>query len=93
MPGPRRRSLGTARERGAPASSGLDSIPAMEIAEALRARLAAAGLEPPDDALERERLERDLAVHLARVAALGRAAELRAEDAPYTDPTRAAGPR
>jgi hypothetical protein len=35
-------------------------------------------------------MERDLAVHLARVAELDRAAELRVEDPPYTDPTRAA---
>ena len=60
--------------------------PGMEIAEALRARLAAAGLEPPADPRERERLERDLAVHLARTA------ELRPDEPPYTDPTRAAGP-
>jgi hypothetical protein len=64
----------------------------MEIAEALRARLAAAGLEPSADLRERERMERDLAVHLARVAALTQAAELRPDDPPYTDPTRAAGP-
>lgn len=65
----------------------------MEIAEALRARLAAAGLEPPADARERERLERDLALHLARMAALAEASEpLRPDDPPYTDPTRAAGP-
>jgi hypothetical protein len=66
----------------------------MEIAEALRARLAAAGLEPPSDARERERLERDLAVHLERVAALTRAERaLEPGDPPYTDPTRAAEPR
>jgi hypothetical protein len=63
----------------------------MEIAEALRVRLAAAGLEPPADRRERERMERDLAVHLSRVAALARAVELRPGDPPYTDPTRAAG--
>jgi hypothetical protein len=61
----------------------------MEIAEALRARLAAAGMEPPSDALKRDRMERDLAVHLARVAELDRATELTPEDPPYTDPTRA----
>jgi hypothetical protein len=63
-----------------------------EITEALRVRLAAAGMEPPANVRERERMERDLAVHLARVAVLARAAELRAEEAPYTDPTRAAEP-
>jgi hypothetical protein len=65
----------------------------MEIAETLRARLAAAWMEPPTDARDRERMERDLAVHLARVAELDRAAELRPEDPPYTDPTGAAGSR
>jgi hypothetical protein len=62
----------------------------MEIAEALRARLAAAGLQPPADPRERQRMERDLAVHLARVAALARAAELGPQDPPHTDPTGAA---
>jgi len=62
----------------------------MEIAEALRARLAAAGMEPPADMRERGRMERDLAVHLARVAELDRVAELRVEHPPYTDPTGAA---
>jgi hypothetical protein len=65
----------------------------MEIAEALRARLAAAGIEPPDDPRERERMERDLAVHLARVAALARTAQLSPDDPPYTDPTGAASSR
>jgi hypothetical protein len=65
----------------------------MEIDEALRMRLAAAGMEPPADAREQERMERDLAVHLARIAELDRAAELRPEDPPYTDPTRAAASR
>jgi hypothetical protein len=67
----------------------------MEIAAALRARLAAAGMEPPADPRQREGMERDLAVHLARVAALERAAELRPGDPPYTDPTgaRAVRPR
>lgn len=64
----------------------------MEMAEALRARLAAAGLEPPADPQERRRMEGDLAVHLARVAALARAAALPPDDPPYTDPTRAARP-
>ncbi len=62
----------------------------MEIAEALRARLAAAGMEPPADPRERERMEGELAVHLARVAALARMAELVPGDPPYTDPTTAA---
>jgi hypothetical protein len=64
----------------------------MEIAEALRVRLAAAGLEPPADARRRERMERDLAVHLERLAALAEADELLGPaDRPYTDPTRAVG--
>ena len=65
----------------------------MEIAEALRARLAAAGMKLPADARDRHQMERDLSVHLARVAELDRAAELRPEDPPYTDPTRAAESR
>jgi hypothetical protein len=65
----------------------------MEIAAALRARLAAAGMELPADAREREQLERDLSVHLARIAELHRAVELGPEDPPYTDPTRAAASR
>ncbi len=65
----------------------------MEIIEALRTRLAAAGLEPPADVRERERMEGELAVHLARVAALAEVDELLGPgDPPYTDPTRAAGP-
>jgi hypothetical protein len=65
----------------------------MEIAEALRARLAAAGMELPADAREREQLQRDLSIHLVRVAELARAAKLRPEDPPYTDPTTAAESR
>jgi hypothetical protein len=66
----------------------------MEIAEALRVRLAAAGLEPPADRRKRERMERDLAVHMARVAALAEVEELLGpSDPPYTDPTGAAGSR
>jgi hypothetical protein len=65
----------------------------MEITEALRARLAAAGMRLPADARDREQMERDLAVHLARVAELDRAAQLTPEDRPYTDPTRAAESR
>jgi hypothetical protein len=65
----------------------------MEIAEALQVRLAAAGLAPPADARERERLERDLAVHLARLEVLAAEEALLGPGAPpYTDPTRAAGP-
>jgi hypothetical protein len=62
----------------------------MEIAEALRARLAAAGTEPPADPPGRRRMERDLAIHLERVAALARAAQLGPQDPPFTDPTGAA---
>jgi hypothetical protein len=65
----------------------------MDLDEALRARLAAAGMELPADAREREQLERDLSVHLTRIAELDRAAELRPQDPPYTDPTRAAPSR
>ena len=65
----------------------------MEIDAALRTRLAAAGMELPADAREREQMERDLSVHLTRIAELDRAAELRPEDPPYTDPARAAEPR
>ena len=55
-------------------------------------RLAAAGLEPPADARDRERMQRDLVVHLARVAALVEVDELLGrDDPPYTDPTRAKG--
>jgi hypothetical protein len=65
----------------------------VDIAEALRVRLAAAGLEPPADARARERMERDLAVHLERVAAVAEAqALLGPDDPPHTDPTRAADP-
>ena len=64
----------------------------MDIAEALRTRLAAAALEPPADARDRKRMERDLAVHLERVAVLAEADEpLGRDDPPYTDPTRAMG--
>jgi hypothetical protein len=65
----------------------------MEIAEALRARLAAAGMEPPADSRERDRMERELATHLARVAALAQTAPLNPDDPPYTDPTGAASSR
>jgi hypothetical protein len=65
----------------------------MDIAEVLRTRLAVAGLEPPADARRRERMERDLAVHLGRMAALAEADELLGpDDRPYSDPTRAVGP-
>jgi len=61
-----------------------------DLAQALRARLAAAGLEPPS-AEEAHRLERDLALHLERVADLAAAADLASTDPPLTDPTRGAG--
>jgi aspartyl-tRNA(Asn)/glutamyl-tRNA(Gln) amidotransferase subunit A len=59
-----------------------------DLGQALRTRLAAANLEvPPDDT---PRLERDLALHLERLADLTAAAALEPADAPFTDPTRAA---
>jgi hypothetical protein len=65
----------------------------MDTAEALRVRLAAAGLEPPADARHRERMERDLTVHLERVEALAEANKLLGpDDRPYTDPTRVVRP-
>jgi len=60
-----------------------------DLAALLRARLAAAGLEPPDDTTQ---LERDLALHLERVDALTAAADLHPSDPPLPDPTRWAGP-
>jgi Asp-tRNA(Asn)/Glu-tRNA(Gln) amidotransferase A subunit family amidase len=62
----------------------------MDLGQALRARLAAAGIEVPPD--ETERLERDLALHLDRVAALTAAADLDTTDPPRTDPTTAVTP-
>jgi hypothetical protein len=59
----------------------------VELAAELRARLAAAGLEVP--AQDAGRLERDLALHLERVAALAEAADLGPFDPPFTDPSRA----
>jgi aspartyl-tRNA(Asn)/glutamyl-tRNA(Gln) amidotransferase subunit A len=60
-----------------------------DLTATLRARLAAAGLQvPPEDAA---RLERDLALHLDRVAALTAAADPAPSDPPLTDPTQAAG--
>jgi aspartyl-tRNA(Asn)/glutamyl-tRNA(Gln) amidotransferase subunit A len=53
----------------------------------LRARLAAAGLEPPSG--DTSDLERDLALHLERVATLTAAADLDPSDPPLPDPTRA----
>jgi aspartyl-tRNA(Asn)/glutamyl-tRNA(Gln) amidotransferase subunit A len=58
-----------------------------DLAEALRRRLAAAGLDVPPDAADR--LQRDLALHLDRVAALTAAADLDPGDPPYPDPTAA----
>jgi Asp-tRNA(Asn)/Glu-tRNA(Gln) amidotransferase A subunit family amidase len=62
------------------------------LAEALRTRLAAAGLEPPPGD-PTDRLERDLALHLERIAALTEAADLGPDDPPRTDPTTAIGSR
>jgi aspartyl-tRNA(Asn)/glutamyl-tRNA(Gln) amidotransferase subunit A len=59
-----------------------------DLAALLRARLAAAGLDPPPDTTQ---LERDLALHLERVAALTAAADLHPSDPPLPDPTRWAG--
>jgi aspartyl-tRNA(Asn)/glutamyl-tRNA(Gln) amidotransferase subunit A len=59
----------------------------VDLGEALRARLAAAGLEPP--AGDTTRLESDLVLHLERVAALVAAADLGPDDPPRTDPTTA----
>jgi aspartyl-tRNA(Asn)/glutamyl-tRNA(Gln) amidotransferase subunit A len=61
-----------------------------DLAEALRRRLAAAGLEPPPGD-PTDRLERDLALHLERIAALAEAADLGPDDPPRTDPTTAIG--
>jgi len=58
-----------------------------DLAALLRARLAAAGLEPPSG--DTSDLERDLALHLERVAALTAAADLHPSDPPLPDPTRA----
>jgi aspartyl-tRNA(Asn)/glutamyl-tRNA(Gln) amidotransferase subunit A len=61
-----------------------------DLAALLRARLAAAGLEPPPG--DTSDLERDLALHLERVAALAAAADLLPSDPPLPDPTTASGP-
>jgi aspartyl-tRNA(Asn)/glutamyl-tRNA(Gln) amidotransferase subunit A len=58
-----------------------------ELVALLRARLAAAGLEPPPG--DTSDLERDLALHLERVATLTAAADLHPSDPPLPDPTRA----
>ena len=60
-----------------------------DLAALLRARLAAAGLEPPSG--DTSDLERDLALHLERVAALTAAADLHPSDPPLPNPTRATG--
>ena len=52
----------------------MDGAEQIDLGEALRARLAAAGLEVPAE--DADRLERDLALHLERVAALSAAADL-----------------
>jgi hypothetical protein len=65
----------------------MDEHDRTDLAELLRARLAAAGLQaPPEDT---PRLERDLALHLERITALTQAADLGPADPPLTDPTRA----
>ena len=61
-----------------------------DLAALLRARLAAAGLEPPPG--DTSNLERDLALHLERIAALAAASDLGPDDPPRTDPTTAVGP-
>jgi hypothetical protein len=67
----------------------MDGAEQIDLGETLRARLAAAGLEVPAE--DADRLERDLALHLERVAALSAAADLDPTDPPLTDPTTAAG--
>jgi hypothetical protein len=65
----------------------------VDIDQALRTRLAAAGLQPPTDERRLRQLQDDLTLHLARIAALADAGEqLGPDDPPHTDPTRAAGP-
>ena len=59
------------------------------LAAALRARLAAAGLQVPDD--DAGGLEGDLALHLERMATLAAAADLGPDDPPLTNPAAAAG--
>jgi aspartyl-tRNA(Asn)/glutamyl-tRNA(Gln) amidotransferase subunit A len=61
-------------------SDGQRAVPAA----ALRARLAAAGLEVPEDAVAG--LERDFALHLERLAELEAAADLGPADPPLTGP-------
>jgi aspartyl-tRNA(Asn)/glutamyl-tRNA(Gln) amidotransferase subunit A len=73
-PGGRGRSIG-----------GMGESNRADLAAQLRARLAAAGLDPPPDTTQ---LERDLALHLERVADLAAAADLGPADPPLTDPTR-----
>jgi aspartyl-tRNA(Asn)/glutamyl-tRNA(Gln) amidotransferase subunit A len=53
-----------------------------DLAAGLRARLAAAGLEVP--AADTDRMERDLALHLERMATLAAAADLGPADPPFT---------
>jgi aspartyl-tRNA(Asn)/glutamyl-tRNA(Gln) amidotransferase subunit A len=62
----------------------------VELAAALQARLAAAGLAVP--AQDAGRLERDLALHLERVAALAEEADLGPSDPPFPIPTRTPSP-
>ena len=69
----------------------MDGAEQIDLGEALRARLAAAGLEVPAE--DADRLERDLATHLERVAALSAAADLDPTDPPLTDPPPRPGGR
>jgi hypothetical protein len=59
---------------------GMDGGERADLAGALRARLAAAGLEVPAAA---DRMERDLALHLERIATLAAAADLGPADPPF----------
>jgi aspartyl-tRNA(Asn)/glutamyl-tRNA(Gln) amidotransferase subunit A len=61
---------------------GMDDGQRADLAAALRARLAAAGLEVPD--ADADRMERDLALHLERMATLAAAADLGPADPPFT---------
>jgi aspartyl-tRNA(Asn)/glutamyl-tRNA(Gln) amidotransferase subunit A len=61
----------------------MDGEELVRLAAALRARLAAAGIEAPDDD---GRMERDFALHLERLAALAAAADLGPADPPLTNP-------
>jgi len=64
----------------------MDDGERVELAAELRVRLAAAGLEVA--AADANRLQRDLALHLERIAALAADADLGPFDPPFTDPSR-----